>query len=65
MPKTAAELGITCGDKTTGSKCGKPAIWFDYELGEKDFYAGIVCDEQRVSNWAEKLAQSEKLDTLC
>jgi hypothetical protein len=56
LPKTAAELGITCGDKSTGVKCGQPALWFDWELGEKDFYSGIVCDDHRVSNRVEKLA---------
>jgi hypothetical protein len=55
-PKTAAELGITCGHETSGVKCGQPAIWFDYELGEKDFYKGIVCDAHRASNRVEKLA---------
>ena len=48
-PKTAAELGITC-------KCGAPCLWFDYELGEKEFYAGFVCDDHKVSNRVEKLA---------
>jgi hypothetical protein len=57
-PKTAAELGITCLAATgAGEKCGQPAFWFDYELGEKEFYSGFVCDEHRVSNRVEKLAQ--------
>jgi hypothetical protein len=50
LPKTAAELGIVC------STCGAPSVWFDYELGEKNFYAGIVCDAHRVSERVEKLA---------
>jgi hypothetical protein len=56
-PKTAAELGITCLATVAGGKCGQPAIWFDYELGEKEFYKGFVCDAHRVSNRVEKLAQ--------
>ncbi len=59
MPKTAAEHGITCLSPVSDSSCGKPAIWFDYELGEKNFYAGIVCDVHRVSNRVEKLAQPQ------
>lgn len=50
-PKTAAELGIVC------SVCSGPAIWFDYELGEKQHMSGFVCDEHKVSNRIEKLAQ--------
>jgi hypothetical protein len=57
LPKTAAELGITCFTKVGEEKCGKPAIWFDYQLGEKEFYTGFVCDDHRVSNRVEKLAQ--------
>jgi hypothetical protein len=49
-PKTAAELGIVC------SGCGAPAIWFDYEIGEKSHMQGFVCDEHKVSNRVEKLA---------
>ncbi len=52
LPKTAAELGIVCS-------CGKPAIWFDYELGEKEFYKGFVCDGHKISNRVEKLAQPQ------
>jgi hypothetical protein len=61
MPKTAAELGITCLSPALNAAgtCGKPVIWFDYELGEKDFYKGCVCDEHRVSNRVEKLAQPQ------
>jgi hypothetical protein len=50
-PKTAAELGIVC------SMCGGPAIWFDYELGEKRHMQGFVCDDHKVSTRLEKLAQ--------
>ena len=56
MPKTAAEHGITCLSQVAGSKCGAPVIWFDYELGEKEFYRGFVCDAHRRSNRVEKLA---------
>jgi hypothetical protein len=57
--KTAAELGITCLSPALNAAdtCGKPVIWFDYELGEKEFYKGFVCDAHRVSNQVEKLAQ--------
>jgi hypothetical protein len=44
MPKTAAELGVVC------SKCGGPAIWFDYELGERNHMSGFVCDAHKVSD---------------
>jgi hypothetical protein len=37
-------------------KCGKPAIWFDYPLGERECYKGFVCDAHKVSNRVEKLA---------
>jgi hypothetical protein len=59
MPKTAAEHGITCLSPVAGSKCGAPVIWFDYELGEKEFYKGFVCDAHKVSDRVEKLAQPQ------
>jgi hypothetical protein len=34
-------------------------MWFDYELGEKEFYKGFVCDAHRVSNRADKPAMQE------
>jgi hypothetical protein len=37
--------------------CGAPVIWFDYEIGEKEFYKGFVYDEHKVSDRVEKLAQ--------
>jgi hypothetical protein len=39
------------------SSCGKAVIWFNYELGEKEFYKGFVCEAHRISNRVEKLAQ--------
>jgi hypothetical protein len=59
LPKTAAEHGITCLSLVAGAKCGAPVIWFDYELGEKEFYRGFVCDDHRVSKRIEKLAQPQ------
>lgn len=59
MPKTAAEHGITCLSASKGKVCGKPVVWFDYELGERDFYEGFVCDRHKVSNRVEKLAQHQ------
>ena len=61
MPKTAAEHGITCLSPAFNAAgvCAKAVIWFDYELGEKEFYKGFVCDEHRVSNRVEKLAQPQ------
>jgi hypothetical protein len=59
MPKTAAEHGITCLSPVAGSKCGAPVIWFDYELGEKEFYRGFVCDAHKVSDRVEKMAVYE------
>ncbi|MBI3653674.1 MAG: hypothetical protein HY231_21795 [Acidobacteria bacterium] len=61
LPKTAAELGITCFTEVAGEKCGKPAIWFDYQLGEKEFYSGFVCAAHRRSNRVEKLAQPQAI----
>jgi hypothetical protein len=59
MPKTAAELGITCLSPALNAAgiCGKAVIWFDYELGEKNHMQGFVCDKHRVSNREKKLAQ--------
>jgi hypothetical protein len=57
-PKTAAEHGITCLSPAPGggNKCGASVVWFDYEIGEKEFYKGFVCDAHRGSNRVEKLA---------
>ena len=55
-PKTAAEWGIVCSTVVDGEKCGKPVIWFDYAIGERNHMAGFVCDEHRVSNRVERLA---------
>src|SRR5215212_1547552 len=59
MPRTAAEHGIVCRSPAPGAGgiCGKPVIWFDYELGEKNHMQGFVCDEHKVSNRIEKRAQ--------
>jgi len=61
MPKTAAELGITCLSPAFNAAgvCGSAVVWFDYEVGEKIFLHGFVCDEHRVSNRVEKLAQPQ------
>ena len=37
--------------------CGTPVIWLDYEIGEKNPMQGFVCDEHKVSDRVEKLAQ--------
>ena len=60
LPKTAAEHGITCLSPVAGGKCGAPVIWFDYQLGEKEFYKGFVCDAHKVSKRVEKLAQPQR-----
>jgi hypothetical protein len=52
----AAEYGITCLSDVNGKVCGKAVDWFDYELGEREFYRGFVCDDHRISNQVEKLA---------
>ena len=52
-PRTAAELGIVC------SSCGGPALWFDYEIGEKDYMKGFVCDAHKRSTRLAKLAVKE------
>jgi hypothetical protein len=59
LPKTAAELGIVCKADRDGEPCNLPVIWFDYEPGEKEFYRGFVCDDHRVSDRVEKLAQPQ------
>jgi hypothetical protein len=56
VPKTAAELGITCMSEPSGKAGGAAVVWFDYELGEREFYKGFVCDDHRISNRVEKLA---------
>jgi hypothetical protein len=58
-PKTAAELGMTCLAESEGITCGKPVIWFDYEIGEKNFHKGFVCDSHKTSTRLEKLAQPQ------
>jgi hypothetical protein len=59
MPKTAAELGIVCRSPAFNAAgiCGAAVVWFDYELGEKNHMQGFVCDEHRISDRVEKLAQ--------
>jgi hypothetical protein len=44
--------------------CGASVIWFDYELGEKEFYKCFVCDEHRVRNRVEKLAQPQTATSI-
>lgn len=58
-PKTAAEHGITCLSEVAEEKCGAPVIWFDYELGEQEFYKGFVCEAHKVSDRVEKLGQPQ------
>jgi hypothetical protein len=55
VPKMAAEYGITCLSDVNGKVCGKAVVWFDYELGERQFYKGFVCDDHRISSRVEKL----------
>lgn len=55
--RTAAEQGISCLSDVNGSPCGDAAVWFDYQLGEQEFYKGFVCDAHRISNRVEKLLQ--------
>jgi hypothetical protein len=63
LPKTAAELGIVCTADRNGSPCNLPVIWFDYSLGEKSHMSGFVCDDHRISNRVEKLAQPPAAST--
>jgi hypothetical protein len=56
---TDAAPSITCLSPVEGGTCGAPAVWFDYQLGEKEFYKGFVCDAHKVSNRVEKLAQPQ------
>jgi hypothetical protein len=57
LPKATAEYDITFLSPAPGADgiCGAPLIQFDYELGEKEFYKGLVCDEYKGSNRVEKL----------
>lgn len=57
--RTAAEQGITCLSNVDGSPCGGAAVWFDYQLGEKEFYKGFVCDAHKVGERLERLMQQE------
>jgi hypothetical protein len=63
LPKTAAELGIVCTADRNGSPCNLPVIWFDYEIGEKSHMQGFVCDDHRISDRVEKLAQPPAAST--
>ena len=54
-PKTALELGSLCKAQNDAGECGKPPVWFDYDLGEVDHLSGFVCDEHTVSKRLEKL----------
>ena len=54
MPKTAAELGITC------SLCGSRAVWFDYGRGQRDHRAGFVCDAEPAIGQRERLLIKEQ-----
>lgn len=49
MPKTAAELGITCAE------CGADASWFDHQRGRRDHRAGFICSNHPRSAQSEKL----------
>lgn len=57
MPMTAAEQGISRLSDMNGAPCGAAVIWFDYQLGEKEFYKGFVCDDHKVSKRLENLGQ--------
>jgi len=52
LPKATTEHGITCLPPApdAGDICGKSVIWFDYQLGEKEFYKGFIYEAHRVSN---------------
>jgi hypothetical protein len=54
MPKSAAELGISCAE------CGAPAEWFDYERGERDHRRGFICGAHARSANSEKLLVREQ-----
>jgi hypothetical protein len=49
-PRTAAQLGLTCRVKHKGRFCGKPVIWFDYQLGQRCLSRGFVCDDHSISH---------------
>jgi len=34
--------------------CGTPVVWFDYQIAEKNYMQGIVCDVGKVSKTDEK-----------
>jgi hypothetical protein len=48
--RTAAQLGLTCRVKHKGTLCGKPVIWFDYQLGQRCLSRGFVCDDHSISH---------------
>jgi len=57
LPKATTGLRITCLSPAPGADgiCGKAVVWFDNEIGEKEFYIRFVCNAHRVSNRVEKL----------
>jgi hypothetical protein len=56
-PKTAFELGYMCKAATDAGECGRPPVWFDYDLGEVNHLSGFVCDDHKTSTRLEKLGQ--------
>jgi hypothetical protein len=42
-----------------GLPCGKLPVWFDFDLGEKEWKSGFVCSDHRVSNLLEILKQPQ------
>jgi hypothetical protein len=60
-PKTALELGYLCKSLTDAGECGRPPVWFDYDLGEVNHLSGFVCDEHKTSRRLEKLGQPKQM----
>ena len=56
-PKTAFEQGYRCQADVDGSPCGEAPIFFDFEVGEKDWKSAFVCSDHRVSNRLGRLKQ--------
>ena len=63
MPRTAAQLGITCPQTVDDSPCGKPISYYDpdYLTDRGDFRTGLICEMHPRSPRAQKLLISPEI----
>jgi hypothetical protein len=43
----------------TDGEYDKSVVWFEYKLGEKEFYKGFVCDAHRFNCKGDKLSSPQ------